>query len=317
MNCYGASTTGTTFELSNPYASKGQWHKGQLHCHTTESDGDLSVEEVLALYARRGYEFVALADHNLVTRASSTSILVIGQEFGRGNTESSGKGHMVGLNVNGYPSPGASAQRRISSMASRGGLVFLSHPDTGGAWSTPVLRSLRNNVGIEIYNCHHEECAARKWDEVLSSGRIVWGFAVDDAHNLDEFDKGWVMVRFPGEPTTKKVLAALRNGSFYSTQGPTVAEIQVNDHAIWLRTNGTDKIMFRGHQGRVLQTTRGSTATYKFTGNERYVRAELVNSATRKHAWLQPMTVVRSGSGEPRGTTMQAKPVIGAENFQR
>lgn len=249
---------------------------------------------MLALYKKLGYEFVALADHNLVTVASSSSILVIGQEFGKGSTESSGRGHMVGLNVVSYPSPGATPQRRISRMTSQGGLVFLSHPNTGAGWSTPMMRSLHSYMGIEIYNCNHDESAVRKWDELLTAGKKVWGFAVDDAHYLDQFGKGWVMVRFAGEPTTNKVLGALRRGSFYSTQGPEVAEIAVDGHAIRLRATGADRIVFRGPGGKALQTTRSSTAVYELSGNEGYVRVELVNSDTGLRAWMQPMTVVEA-----------------------
>jgi hypothetical protein len=287
--------------VTNPYASQGRWHKGQLHCHTAESDGELSPQEVLALYRKLGFELVALADHNLVTRASSSGILVIGQEYGRGSTESSGRGHMVGLNVYAFPNPGASAQRRINRMASQGGVVFLSHPDTGVGWSTAVMRSLHSYVGIEVYNCNHDESAVGKWDELLTAGKRVWGFAVDDAHYLDQFGKGWVMVRFPGEPSTKKVLAALRRGSFYSTQGPTVSDIGVVGHSIRLRAAGADTIVFRGPGGRALQTTSGPTAGYELTGEDKYVRAELVNSASGLRAWLQPMTVVRASSGGPSG----------------
>jgi predicted metal-dependent phosphoesterase TrpH len=299
-NGYRSSTT--AFELSNPYSSKGRWHKGQLHCHTSESDGDLSPAEVLALYRKLGFEIVALADHNLVTRASSPDLLVIGQEFGRGSTESSGRGHMVGLNVHTFPSPGASPQRRIGRMASQGGLVFLSHPNTGAGWSTPLLRSLHSYVGIEIYNCNHEDMAVRNWDELLTSGKKLWGFAVDDAHYLHQFGKGWVTIKFSGEPTTRKVLAALQRGSFYSTQGPEVAEIAVDGPMIWLRAIGADKILFRGSGGKVLQTTRGSSAKYEVLGNEGYVRAELVSSNTGLRAWLQPMTMTSSKTETPRVT---------------
>ena len=37
--------------------------KGNLHCHTTESDGKLSPDEVVALYRDLGYDFLALTDH--------------------------------------------------------------------------------------------------------------------------------------------------------------------------------------------------------------------------------------------------------------
>ena len=37
--------------------------KGNLHCHTTVSDGKLSPDEVVALYRDLGYDFLALTDH--------------------------------------------------------------------------------------------------------------------------------------------------------------------------------------------------------------------------------------------------------------
>ena len=54
-------------ELFNPYAgTDGPWLKGQLHLHTTNSDGDEVPREAIADYERRGYDFIALTDHNVV-----------------------------------------------------------------------------------------------------------------------------------------------------------------------------------------------------------------------------------------------------------
>ncbi|MEG2860151.1 MAG: hypothetical protein RSA12_09670, partial [Clostridia bacterium] len=37
--------------------------KGNLHTHTTRSDGKMSPEDVMALYRAHGYDFLALTDH--------------------------------------------------------------------------------------------------------------------------------------------------------------------------------------------------------------------------------------------------------------
>jgi predicted metal-dependent phosphoesterase TrpH len=42
--------------------------KGALHVHTTCSDGELSVPEVLAVYQNLGFDFVALTDHDYLMR---------------------------------------------------------------------------------------------------------------------------------------------------------------------------------------------------------------------------------------------------------
>ena len=41
-----------------------KWYKGNIHTHTTESDGDASPERVVSWYRRHGYDFLVLSDHN-------------------------------------------------------------------------------------------------------------------------------------------------------------------------------------------------------------------------------------------------------------
>ena len=40
-----------------------RFYKGNLHTHTTNSDGRRSPEDVLATYRAEGYDFIALTDH--------------------------------------------------------------------------------------------------------------------------------------------------------------------------------------------------------------------------------------------------------------
>ena len=40
-----------------------KWYRGNLHTHTTLSDGVLTPEEVKAKYREMGYDFIALCDH--------------------------------------------------------------------------------------------------------------------------------------------------------------------------------------------------------------------------------------------------------------
>lgn len=47
-------------------ASTPHWYKGNLHTHSLWSDGDDFPESVVAWYADRDYDFVALSDHNTI-----------------------------------------------------------------------------------------------------------------------------------------------------------------------------------------------------------------------------------------------------------
>ena len=40
-----------------------KYYKGNLHTHTTNSDGKRSPEEVMAGYEALGYDYLALTDH--------------------------------------------------------------------------------------------------------------------------------------------------------------------------------------------------------------------------------------------------------------
>src|SRR3990172_3475314 len=51
--------------LQNPYNSgRAIWLRGNLHTHTTVSDGSRPPGEVIADYERRGYDFLAVTDHD-------------------------------------------------------------------------------------------------------------------------------------------------------------------------------------------------------------------------------------------------------------
>ena len=59
---------GIEVQLYNPYKSKGtNQYKGQLHCHTTNTDGLMSPQQLVNLYANAGYDFMTITDHNYIT----------------------------------------------------------------------------------------------------------------------------------------------------------------------------------------------------------------------------------------------------------
>jgi hypothetical protein len=47
-----------------PPARTGEWFKGELHCHSTYSDGDSSVSSVIGTAEGYGLDFLAITDHN-------------------------------------------------------------------------------------------------------------------------------------------------------------------------------------------------------------------------------------------------------------
>jgi len=48
--------------------AKPKWYKGNLHTHSLWSDGDDFPEMIAHWYAKEGYEFLALSDHNILSK---------------------------------------------------------------------------------------------------------------------------------------------------------------------------------------------------------------------------------------------------------
>jgi hypothetical protein len=64
--CYLVAGTGLAEQA--PGAPEPRWWKGNLHTHTLWSDGDGFPEMVAEWYRTHGYHFLALSDHNVLSR---------------------------------------------------------------------------------------------------------------------------------------------------------------------------------------------------------------------------------------------------------
>ncbi|MCD8328560.1 MAG: PHP domain-containing protein [Ruminococcus sp.] len=54
--------------------------KGDLHCHTTLSDGSLGIEEVIIQAKRMGLDYLSLTDHDTLSSANRANVL--GERYG-------------------------------------------------------------------------------------------------------------------------------------------------------------------------------------------------------------------------------------------
>ena len=68
---------------------------------------------------------------------------------------------------------------------------------------------------------------AAYWDEILGQGKVIYGVATDDGHDMIHHCKGWVMVR--AENNINAILNALGQGAFYSSCGPMIYDFYVED----------------------------------------------------------------------------------------
>ena len=265
------------------------WYKGQLHCHTTNSDGVLPVSQVIQMYREAGYDFVAVSDHNKVTpteQYSDTDFVTIpNDEF------TYGAKHVNAINAvkhyqGSIPEP-VRLQDVIDAALSVGAIPHINHPESAGHTATDIFSSTGASL-LEIVNHRYGglEYNRALWDNVLSWGRQMYATAADDAHNYKtDFNLGWIMVSAP-YLTVTDILAAIEAGEFYASSGPVITEITKEGRILSVESIDGVTIDFIGINGEVLASVDSSSASYTLPVGGLYVRAEVTN-ARGKVAYTQ------------------------------
>ena len=303
--------------------TKLNWYKGNTHTHTINSDGDSTPDEVVRWYREHGYNFLVLTDHNFLTKVDGlNSIHAAEEQFlvirGEEVTDRFGDKaiHVNGLNVERLVKPqgGKSVleviQRNVNEIRQARGVPHINHPNFGWAITADELKKVENNKLFEIYNGHPlvnnlggggKPGLEEMWDMILSSGILLYGIAVDDAHHFkDPWNKnssrpgqGWIVVR-AAQLSSSAILEAMEKGDFYASTGVELADYQVSDTKITvtIREEKLSKyrVQFIGKGGRILNETITNPASYQFLGNEGYVRAKVIES-NGKLAWTQPVMI--------------------------
>lgn len=297
--------------FSSPFAQAGQWFKGQLHVHSTASDGERTPEQVAGWYRRRGYHFVALTDHGVQSESQALAddfVTLTGMEV-QGIDPAAGLYHLVGLGMQAPARLGGSAassmQEAIHRLRDAGGLVVVAHPYWSGHMSRDLL-SLEGCLGLEVYNggCEVDDAkgfATVHWDDLLAAGQRLWGLAVDDAHWRDgdhDAGLGWVWVKAQGL-TPGAILEALARGHFYASSGPRIHALELDGEWLRVRCSPVPSIDFvgRGHRSRRVTAPAGETlreASYRLRREQGYVRVAC-RDTQGCWAWSNPVFLDETG----------------------
>ncbi len=297
--------------------NKTRWAKGNLHTHTTRSDGDSPPEHVADWYQAHGYDFLCLSDHDHLTvleaPASAQSrwpLLIRGQEVTSRANNIHLNGYGLGREV--QAADGLSVVETIQTNVNRireaGGLPAINHPNYKWAVSANDLLRVEGLAFMEVFNGHTgannaggggRPGHAAIWDRLLSAGKRVWGIAVDDAHHFQEefaFERanpgrGWVQVNTP-KLTEEAVLAAMAAGDFYATTGVTLGELRSSREEVVLEIDPEPDALytttFTGHGGNELHVADGLSPRYRPSRLDTFVRAS-VRSSRGTFAWTQPV----------------------------
>jgi hypothetical protein len=293
---------------------EGRFFRGNLHCHSNLSDGQWSPEDVARAYRDAGYDFLCLSDHfeaEYGWRITDTRPLrdenfttIVGAEL-----SSAPWGDRdcywvtaAGLPVDFEAPPAGDHAGAITKARDAGAFVVMLHP---GLNNLPLaaaerLPSLDAIHAVEIYNHNGAMAAipdradgAYMLDGLLESGRRLLVNAGDDAHFGHPSDRfgGWIEVHSE-RPGPDLLLASMKAGRYYSTQGPAFHQLLMDGDRLLVKTSEAYAISLttggdRWQSGEERHNLDGSISEAEFDlapFRGSYCRVTVVDAAG-KRAW--------------------------------
>ncbi|MBE7092232.1 MAG: hypothetical protein E7365_03515 [Clostridiales bacterium] len=299
--------------------------KAAMHCHSTNSDGKLSVQEQKELFKKQGYSVVAFTDHeHLIDNSflddkdflTITSCEIAIKEFPKQSTLKNTLMRVTHLNLyaqnqhnvvtpcynsvydhfknpniedkikfNGeynriYSKDGINAI--IKEAKSQGFLVSYNHPDWSLEDATDYLQ-YENFDFVEIYN-HTCSCEGgegyqiKVFDDILRSGKKVFATMADDSHKKESMFGAFIMINAP-ELNYDTIMTALKNGEFYSSQGPLIYSLIKKGNEVTVECSSAKRISI-STKGRRCDAKTGkdlTKATFKLKESDGYFRITVID----------------------------------------
>ena len=314
--------------------STKNFYKANLHCHSTKSDGSMTVEEIKEHYKKNGYSIVAYTDHEHLLDNSYlndddflaiTSCEIAIKEFPELSTlvnmdmkvahinllardpknidtpcynsvydhyiDETNKNeifHSCGEYERILSHEGVSEIIRIANE--RGFLVTYNHPD----WS---LQNTIDYIGykglwaVEVYNhacCYsgRMEHNIRAYEDFIRTGQRIACVAADDNHSIDSTCGGWVMIN-ADRLDYDTVFDAMENHRLYSSFGPEIKELYVEDDIAYLTFN-KGKFALMSTKGRrvskqaAINPDEENQVQFKIQPDDGYIRFDVVDEYNRR-----------------------------------
>ena len=233
-------------------------YKANLHAHTTRSDGVFSPEELRTLYRENGYQVLAYTDHHTFYDSRNLCedgfLALSGYELNFDQRDPR-SGHVLKTcHINAIATDPAAAvpvpdrtpydigeiNKTIRALNDGGFIVNLNHT----AWSnqpTEDVLAIEGNVGMELYNTTCDDGfegmgELHRYMQTIRAGRRVLPIAADDVHRgafrygrpwaMGDGCRAFVMIR-ADRLAAPDVLAALRAGHYYCSNGPRIHEAYI------------------------------------------------------------------------------------------
>ena len=291
---------------------QGEFYKANLHCHSTESDGGITPQQLKEVYQQHGYSIIAYTDHRkLIDHSDLTdqSFLALkGYEldfteelYPEQPFEFKKSSHFnliaKSLSVNseavdavfdGSNHTPESVNRMIHAANKSGFLVTYNHSRWSLANYTDYI-PYEGLFAMEIYN--YVSCVwagiydytPHIYEDMLRAGKRLYCIAADDNHNIvsktdplfDSFG-GWTMIKAENLQYDT-IISAMERGDFYASHGPVINSLYVEDNTLHITCEPAAEILF-------CQVGRNGKRYYDEAGN--LTEAEFALRPEQKYVWV-------------------------------
>ena len=257
-----------------PPKNSTNYFKGNLHGHSTHSDGALKPNEVVNEYKKLGYDFTCLSEHLWKGEKFANELVLDTTDLNEDNfivipsaeLHCKGKKYITNelwhIVANGLPVDFkcANDQERAPELIKRaldaGAFVTIAHPE----WYTLTFdecMSVSHAHGVEIYNhsCHIE--AARGFgtatvDYLLQENKKIFLTATDDSHfRMPDAGGGWVMVA-SNNLNEQSILDSLKMGKYYSSTGVEILKFEIQNNLVKVISSPAEHITLVGKGSKSL-----------------------------------------------------------------
>ena len=158
------------------------WYKGNLHTHTTESDGDADPEFVVNWFMEHGYDFLVLSDHNhrtiLEHQVEGGPLMIPGEEVSARIEFGSIPIHINGIGISRVVEPihgddiVGTIQANVDAIHEANGIAQLNHPNFHWAFDHTHIREVRGADLMEVYNGHPGVNLVRRARQAQHGGNL-------------------------------------------------------------------------------------------------------------------------------------------------
>ncbi len=290
------------------YDTANNWYRGNTHIHSTASDGGETFPRIADLYSEAGYDFLFRTDHWVASDCGAGSedhplLWLDGIEID-GHDSAGAYFHVVCLGRVEGISREMGFEEALASAKKQGALIIAAHPAWTGNSFDDCLRLEAG--GVEIYNhvcrwLNGKGGALSHWNAMLERNPGTLAFASDDAHITKDhpgWNGGWISVN-ARERSSEEIIRAIHAGNFYSSQGPEIQHLGLEDGILVLETSPVQFVRLAGPgaAGTRIGSFGGDTMTAARIEIPRgldYVYAE-VEDVNGRRAWTNTLFTGAAG----------------------